>query len=364
MREHVLVVDDSVQNRLVACGHLEHASYDVAAVASGEEALEYLEVHHVDLVVLDIVMPGIGGIETCRRIRATPAIAEVAVLFLTALEARESTAPALEAGADDLLAKPFNRAELLLRVRALIRQRRTAAELRDAARVLAAQNEQLRRLEHDKRRMTELIVHDLKGPIGAIMGNVEMILEHPLPPDVSEALDDTLVSARHLDRTVRDVLDMSRAAEVAIKPRIEVFELESVAAEVATSLRSYGRWTNVRIDTRLAVATLTADRELVRRVLQNLVHNAIKHAPRETVVAIQAVDEAEAVVLRVTDDGRGVTDAVRIFDHGLSLDGSHGLGLAFCRLAAEAHGGTVWVEPRAPCGSAFCVRIPRRILAT
>gem|GEM_PF-1156892 len=356
-RDRILVVDDSPQNRLVATGHLEHAGYDVIGASSGEEALALLDTTPVDLIVLDILMPGIGGIETCRRIRMT---SETPVLFLTALSARDTTEPALAAGADDLLAKPFNRAELLLRVRALIRQHRTAAEIRDAARVLAAQNEQLRRMEHDKRKITELIVHDLKGPIGAILGNVEMMRDYPLPEEVVEAVDDTMVSVQHLDRTVRDMLDLSRSIDATLAIHVEHFDLSAVANEVATSLRGYGRWTNVKIIVALDVTELVADRELIRRVLQNLVHNAIKHSPRNSVVTLEASAEPGATVLRVTDQGHGVAadEAKRIFDRGMSLDGSHGLGLAFCQLAAEAHGGKIWVERREPRGAAFIVRIP------
>src|SRR6266850_3327446 len=130
MSERILVVDDSWQNRLVAQGHLEAAGYEVVSVDSGEDALEVLARDPIDLVVLDILMPGLGGFNTCRRIRNTPAIADTPVLFLTALDDRDATAPALEAGADDLLPKPFHRSELLLRVKSLIRQRRTTAELR------------------------------------------------------------------------------------------------------------------------------------------------------------------------------------------------------------------------------------------
>ena len=163
MTERVLVVDDSWQNRLVAQGHLEAAGYEVVSVGSGEEALDTLGKERIDLVVLDVLMPGLGGFETCRRIRVDPAISETPVLLLTAMGDREATGPALDAGADDLLPKPFHRSELLLRVKALIRQRQTMVELRDAMRDLAMQNEQLRRVDFDKRKISQLIAHDLKG---------------------------------------------------------------------------------------------------------------------------------------------------------------------------------------------------------
>jgi len=129
-RELILVADDSDANRMVAAGHLEAAGYDTVAVASGEEALELLATQRPAMVVLDVLMPGLGGLETCRRIRATPELADLPVLFLTALGDRDVTGPALDAGADDLLAKPFHRGELILRVRALIRHAQVVAELR------------------------------------------------------------------------------------------------------------------------------------------------------------------------------------------------------------------------------------------
>jgi CheY-like chemotaxis protein len=135
-RELILVADDSDANRMVAAGHLEAAGYDTVSVASGEEALELLatqtqtQTQRPAMVVLDVLMPGLGGLETCRRIRATPELAELPVLFLTALGDRDVTGPALDAGADDLLAKPFHRGELILRVQALIRHARVVRELR------------------------------------------------------------------------------------------------------------------------------------------------------------------------------------------------------------------------------------------
>ena len=124
MTDLVLVVDDSPQNLLVASRHLETAGYQVANANSGEQALEFLAAKHPDLVILDVLMPGIGGFETCRRIRSTPGLAEIPIMFMTALGDRDATTPALDVGADDLLAKPFARSELLLRARALIRQHR------------------------------------------------------------------------------------------------------------------------------------------------------------------------------------------------------------------------------------------------
>jgi len=363
--ERILVVDDSPQNRLVATGHLEASGYQVLNAASGEEALEMLATEPVSLIVLDVLMPGLGGFETCRRIRATPAIADIPILFLTALNDREATQPAVEAGGDDLLPKPFHRAELLLRVRALIRQRQTTNQLQQALRVMAEQNETLRRIEHDKRRISQLIVHDLRGPIGAAMANAQL-LRQQAKGETAEIVDDILVAMQQLDRTARDLLDLSRAEAGELSPQMEAFSLPELAAEVASAMRGSARWTNVSIEVAVTAERVTADRELLRRLLQNLVHNALKHAPRNSAVTIEAALDTDGLLMRVLDLGPGVRpeDADRIFERFVTLDadaartGSHGLGLAFCRLAAEAHGGRIWVDPRDGGGAAFCVRIP------
>ncbi|MDX2087390.1 MAG: hybrid sensor histidine kinase/response regulator [Kofleriaceae bacterium] len=357
MKDRLLVVDDSPQNRLVAVGHLEAAGYHVDAVESGEAALAYLADHRTDLIVLDVLMPGIGGFECCRRIKAMPQTSGVPVLFLTALGDREATQPALEAGGDDLLAKPFQRAELLLRVRALIRQRRQAEEL-------AAQNQQLRKLEQDKRRITQLIVHDLKGPATALLANAELLRGAQLSGDLGEIVEDIAVAVGTLDRTVRNLLDLSRAEDVGLDVHLETLELRSITADVTNSLRGLGKLNNVRITPDIQIDKLVGDRELIRRMLQNLVHNAVRHSPRGGEVQISAKLDGDIVMLRIEDQGAGVTpsEAERIFDPYVSRDrpgGGHGLGLVFCRLAAEAHGGRIWVEQRDPLGSVFCVRLPQ-----
>jgi len=357
MKDRVLVVDDSPQNRMVAVGHLEAAGYEVSAVASGEEALTFLSGHRIDLIILDVLMPGLGGFETCKRIRGLATGADVPVMFLTALGDREATQPALDAGADDLLAKPFQRAELLLRVRALIRQRRQAEEL-------AAQNAKLRKLEHDKRRIAQLIVHDLKGPATAILANAEILQQAQLSGELVDVVADIVVAVGHLDSTVRNLLDLARAEDVGLSVRLEPLDLRAIVSDVTSSLRGFGKLNSVAIASHIHVDSIIGDRELIRRMVQNLVHNAIKHSPAESEVAIEAELDGGAVMLRVHDSGPGVDDGDTelIFDAYVSRDrpsGGHGLGLVFCRLAAEAHSGRIWVEARKPTGATFCVRIPQ-----
>ena len=355
MKDRVLVVDDSPQNRLVAVGHLEAAGYEVVGVGSGDEALAYLKSNRVDLVILDVLMPVMSGFEVCKRIRAMPQLSGVPVMFLTALGDREATQPALDAGGDDLLPKPFQRAELLLRTRSLIRQRHQGQEL-------AAQNDRLKKLEADKRRMTQLIVHDLKGPATALLANAELLKAGVLPADLADAVDDIEIAVGHLDRTIKNLLDLSRAEDVGISIHLDYVDLRALVAETVGNLRGLAKLHKVRIAQHIEVETLIGDHELFRRMLANLVHNAIRHSPPDSEIEISAARDGGSVVLEVRDRGPGVSeeDADRIFDPYVTKSGAgHGLGLVFCRLAAEAHRGTIAVESREPTGSTFRVRLPQ-----
>jgi signal transduction histidine kinase len=251
-------------------------------------------------------------------------------------------------------------------VRALIRQRQTTRKLEETLRALAEQNETLRRIEHDKRKISQLIVHDLKGPIGAAMANAQL-LKPAVAPEHVEIVGDIVVAMQQLDRTARDLLDLSRAEAGELTPKLESFSLTELAAEVASAMRGLARWTEVEIVLEIRSERAGADRELTRRVLQNLVHNALKYAPNGSSVRIEGAIDTDGLALSVHDQGPGVAaeEAERIFERFVTLDadparsGSHGLGLAFCRLAAEAHGGRIWVERHDGVGASFCVRIPQ-----
>jgi class 3 adenylate cyclase len=137
----VLIVDDSPTNVDLLCAVLSHQGYAIAVARDGEQALEYLRQHAVDIVVLDILMPGLSGIEVCRRIRSDPRHAMLPVVLVTALDPEQERVHGLDAGADDFISKPVNREELLARVRSLVRVKqlfdRTEAQARELARLNA-----------------------------------------------------------------------------------------------------------------------------------------------------------------------------------------------------------------------------------
>lgn len=367
----ILVVDDNAQNRLLAKAHLESEGYVVATVGSGLEALEHFARVPSDLVLLDIQMPGIDGFETCRRLRALPQGASTPIVFLTAHADLDSHKLAIAAGGDDFLSKPIQRIELLIRVRSLVRIKRMQTELIRSNEVVAAQRDALVKARDARKALSAMIVHDLKSPLTTILADGEYLLMTAQEPEAQEVLAQVVKSVNLMHRMVLDLLDVERSEDGTLVPRYEPIDLEELVSSCVQPLRrrmtrAHDVTTSFAPDARV----LVADRELLRRVLDNLLDNAAKYAPtgEDIRVVTRSVDDAR-LELRIEDSGPGVPEALReaIFepykriarDQHVDARSSRGLGLAFCRLAIEAHGGALWVEDNVPVGSAFCILVPR-----
>lgn len=216
------------------------------------------------------------------------------------------------------------------------------------------------------RELVEIIVHDLRSPVAAVLANAEL-LRRSLSGEQREMLDDILVAAQQIERTAKDLLDLSRAEAGELAPRADRFRFGELVEEVAATMRSLARWTGVEIQLDIGADDVVADRERTRRMLQNLLHCAVRHAPERSVVRVDATLDRDGLLVRVIDQGPPLSpeDAEQLFDQHVRLQtevprtGSHRLGLAFCRLAAEAQGGRIWVERAGERGTAFCVRIPQ-----
>lgn len=364
----VLVVDDNEQNRALARMTLEEEGYAITLASGGEEALALFERDPPDCVLLDVRMPRMDGYAVCERIRAMPGGAEVPVLFLTALRDVETFDRAAKAGGTDFLTKPVQPAELVLRVQQALRLRRLDAELRAQYDALRRQRDELYRLQLLKEDLANFIVHDLKNPVGSIDLQAQLILrDRALSERSREGASRIRAEVRDLLRLILNLLDTTRGEQGQLAPVPAPIDLRAVIGEVLEARAAQAEAQGVTLRAEVLAPTLRADADLLRRLLENLVENAIRHAPQGSAVSVEAVGEAGAVVLRVSDRGAGVPEAMReaIFDRFVQLAQGddargrtgRGLGLAFCKLAVEAHGGRIWVEEARP-GALFCARFP------
>lgn len=360
----VLVVDDNAENRALAEAILVEEGYTVVLATGGEEGVAKFERERPDCVLLDVRMPGVDGFAACERMRAIDG-GETPIIFLTAQRDLDTFDAAQRTGADDFLTKPVRPAELALRVQAAVKLRRLGSELREHYSLLRRQRDDLLRLQLQKEQLMAFVVHDLKNPVNSIDLHAQLLSRTPdLPPRATQAIARIRDSARLQLRLILNLLDISKGEEGRLVPVKARVDLRALAADVVAALELRARDVGVSLVLEIDAASVYADAELLRRVLENLVENAILHAPGESTIRIGARETSDGIELRVADEGPGIPESAReaVFDRFVRLNGGatptgRGLGLSFCKLAVLAHGGRIWIEDAKP-GAVFCLRFP------
>jgi two-component system sensor histidine kinase/response regulator len=357
---NILVVDDAPENLRLLCAILGESGYEVRPVTNGRQALQAAELHPPDLVLLDITMPEMDGYEVCGALKRNARLKDIPVIFLTALSEIADKLRAFEVGGVDYVTKPFQLEEVRARVETHLALRRANVDLSESYARLQA----LERLRDD---LVHMVVHDMRSPLSVLLGHLDLLQdEQGLSPDGKEDLRAAVQGARALSRMTNDLLDVSRLESGAVPLQVATHELAQLAHDAGAALQNLERGRAIAVEATAPVSA-SCDARLIARVLENLIGNAIKHTPAESDVTISVTSSNGRAKVTVSDRGPGVPVEARqrIFEKfgtvggaGSSRYHSAGLGLAFCKLAVEAHGGTIGVEPREPHGSQFWFELP------
>jgi DNA-binding response OmpR family regulator len=393
--KRLLAVDDSRTYLEELGAELRLEGHDVILASSGEEALDILAVRSVDCILLDLVMPGLSGQETCRRIKQTPEWRDVPLVMLTARDDREAMIEGINAGADDYIAKSGDFDVLKARLRAQLRRkhfedetcrireqlvRREAElsytrELERANRELAIAKEQAEQSSRFKSSFLANMSHELRTPLNAIIGFAELLYDGQVAPEMpehKEFLGDILTSGRHLLQLINDVLDLSKVEAGKMDFRPERVDLAILVGEVLAVLRTAASDKRIRIDVdlRAGPGDIVIDPARLKQILYNYVSNALKFTPEGGRIEVRARAEGvDAFRVEVEDTGIGISsdDVRRLFAEFEQLDAGAakrhagtGLGLALTKRLAEAQGGTVGVQSTLGTGSVFYAVLPRR----
>ncbi|MCB0834572.1 MAG: response regulator [Bacteroidetes bacterium] len=372
-KRRILLVDDEELNVRFLSTFLTRKGFEIDVASNGNDALERISANMPDVVLLDAMMPGMDGFEVCRRLRENQATHLLPVIMVTALHSIEDEVRALESGADDFLPKPINNLELMARLRSLLRIKTLHDELREKKIELEEKNKALVELQSLRDSLTQMVVHDLKNPLTGIMGCSELLLttsdnlsERQL--SIMKKMDE---SASTILKMITDILDISRIEENKIKLRLEKFHikeiLEANANEFVFMMQKYKIESHIEVEA--GTPDVAADKDMVHRIVGNLLHNAIKHSTSGGVITLSARGDTRngRMYVSIKDTGEGIPPEYteKIFEKfaqadlkKLGLKTDRGLGLTFCKLAVEAHGGKIWVDSQVGQGSNFQFFLP------
>lgn len=363
----LLVVDDQSMNRDVLSRRLRRHGHTVVTASNGNDALALMRETPFDLLLLDIMMPDMDGYEVLRRVKSDDRLQHIPVVMISAVDELQSVVRCIAAGAEDYLAKPFNPTLLQARIGACLEKKRSRDRetlLFDELRTNYKRLQEAEKLRDDLRNM---IVHDLRTPLTAVIAGVDMLGRGSGLDDVQrEMIAIVAGGGRTLLGMINDLLDVEKMEAGRMALQYEELSAAALVSNAIAEIRNLAEESETSLVTVIeeGIEPFAGDANKLGRTLVNLIANAIRFTPGGTVTITAGIAEGGNVRFAVADTGRGIPAEAfeRIFEKFGQLDTQSkvgtGLGLAFCKLAVEAHGGLITVESTPGAGSTFSFTIP------
>jgi two-component system, sensor histidine kinase and response regulator len=351
MNRSILVIDDEPDNFDVIETLLSQQNYELHYAASGQEAIDSLDIYQPDLILLDVMMPGIDGISVCRQIKAVAKWQAIPIIMVTALDSKSDLARCLNAGADDFISKPINALELRARVHSMLRIKQQYDDLQS-----------LLKLRED---MVQMLIHDLRNPLTGILLNLELLRSPDYPKEKHPYKIDQIHNyASVLERLIDDLLQIALIESDRLYLNLTEVEIGDLIQSAVGKFESIAAQRNLAIVVQLPESPqrkISVDASLFQRVIDNLLSNAIKFSPRKSqiIINVEFLNSGH-VKIQTIDSGPGVPVELQKtifqkYEIGTMMpDVSQiGLGLAFCKMVVEAHQGEIQVMNNQPKGSVF-----------
>lgn len=357
-RQTVLIIDDQEQNLQVVSTVLSMTGYDVIPATSGEQAFKRLAARTPDLILLDVLMPGMDGIEVCRQIKLEPRWAELPIIFLSAADDKNLIVQALECGGVDYVTKPFNKAELLTRVR-------THLALKQA-------RDQLRNLAEDKDELLGILAHDLQNHLAGMRMSAQLLHDRVelMPNKCGTFIENIVQSTDSLLAFVKEFLANQSAERLQLSAgTVDLGEALQLAAGRLEQM-AVAKKISLRLELPENAVFAKGDEDALARVLDNLGSNALKFSPSGKSVTFSVGPPTKAwVTCSVQDEGPGFTpeDQGKMFRRYGRLSArptggepSTGLGLSIVKRLVEDMKGHLSVENVPTGGARFEIRLPAK----
>jgi two-component system sensor histidine kinase/response regulator len=363
--KRILAVDDDRINLRIIGGILRSEGYEIAEAASGEQALEVYESFSPNLVLLDVMMPGIDGFTTCRTLKKKHGDKCAPVIFVTAKSEAEDVVMGFDAGGVDYLAKPFRPKEVVARIRTHLSNQELVEQQKDLV-------SQLSKANAAKDRFLGMCAHDLRNPLSSIRGLAELMDEDALGPltgEQKEVVRTIHGASQSMLQLVNELLDVATIEAGHLKLEKAPTRIADIVERSVhlSKIEAAKKSTKVEMVHGESDPVVEVDVNKIRQVVDNLISNAVKYSPKGSIVTVLIHSNQEVAGFAVRDNGPGIPENERhkLFkDYGrLSTvptggEKSTGLGLAICRKIVEAHNGTIGANNITGRGAEFVVSLP------
>lgn len=377
--ETILIVDDNPTNLGVLFNALSQRGFKVLVAEDGERALHQLERVHPQLILLDVLMPGMDGFETCRRIKALDAGKEIPVIFMTALAEVVDKLKGFEAGGVDYITKPLQHEEVLARVSVhlTIRQLRRQLEVQNVLlaqqnQLLEEKNRQLEELNASKDKFFSIIAHDLRSPFTGFLGLTQFIVENVeewSKEKIKELTQKLHEAAENLYALLGNLLTWSRIQRGLVEYTPMVLPAYEIVARNLTLFAANARQKNITFNNTVTPdAPIYADPQMADTIIRNILSNAVKFTNPGGSVSVQSDQRGPQTAITITDTGIGIPEEklgqlfridAKYKRSGTAGEQGTGLGLILCKELVEKNGGTLEVKSVLERGTSFIVTFPQ-----
>ena len=361
----ILIVDENLPTRRAISSILSRQGFQVFEAESGEEALALALREDPELVLLDVCLQGMDGFETCQRFKETPKINQIPIIFLTSEAEMKSILKGFSAGGSDYITKPFNPIEALARISTHVQVQLLNKSQQKLIDALAKANDA-------RTKMIGVTSHDLRGPLASITEFTRLMMNGTIGNfnDAQKELISTLhQSTDSMLGLVNNLLDVSMIETGEIQLNLEPVNLEELinACIRMSSVQGDKKQIEIGYTNHGLLRALECDPRQIRRLIDNLVGNAIKYSPRNSKTTISTLQQGEHVTICVEDEGPGIpeNEMHNLFkEYGTTSvkptgdEISTGLGLSICKKIVEHHKGTIRAENRESGGMRFRIELP------
>ena len=371
---HILIIDDEPGIREGCRRALAPQGFSVQTAENGDEGLQIIETDGIDLALIDVMMPGIGGLELIARIHQHDP--EIVCIIITGYATVELAVAALKQGAYDFLTKPFTTDDLTLVVNQGVERRQLTLEtkrlqsIEAEAQRLAEEKARLEELDRAKVAFIRLVTHELQAPISAISTYIDLMLNDYIPPERQrEYLEKAQERAKEQIDLIADLLEFGRLKEIKTAGKPAPLQIETVLSQVLEGSQAQATEKGIQItaDVSPGLPPVCLPPEQAKSIWMNLISNAIKYTPSGGQVTVRLRQQDGNLLGEVQDTGIGIPEEARdsLFTEffrarnakALGIPGT-GLGLAIIKQIIEKAGGNIWVESQAGQGSTFSFRLP------